>query len=259
MRLAAGILAGFAALLAVTALFAYRSYEGLVERNYYDSAAREFSGREEEARTGFRVRLPDRYRAGESRFTARLETGDGPLRGARVSLAAMRPSGTGEDGSFELREESPGQYAADILLPSPGQWMFSLSVEAGRFRARRRWTAVAAPDRPAGTPLPAGTLRAAAGMRDATLSISPWPPRAMRELSFAVEIPGYAGDSPPHVDLSMPGMEMGRNRVVLARDRGGIFRGTGVFVRCPSGSKVWEAAVSVPDGGKAVFRVELAD
>lgn len=259
-RMAAGILAGFAVLLAVTIVIARRSHEGLVERDYYESATGEFAGREEEARVGFRVTLPDRYRAGENRFTAILETGDGPLRGARVTLAAMRPSGTGEDGSFELREESPGRYEADILLPRPGQWMLSLAVDAGRFRARRRWTAVALPEGPAaGTPLPAGTLQSAAGAQEVTLSISPWPPRAMRELSFAVELPGYSGDSPPHVDLSMPGMEMGRNRVLLARGHGGVYRGTGVFVRCASGRKEWEAAVSVPDRGKAVFRIELAD
>jgi nitrogen fixation protein FixH len=236
---AAGILAGFAVLLAVTIVIAYRWHEGLVERDYYEAATGEFAGREEEARAGFRVTLPDRYRAGENRFIALLETGEGPLRGARATLAAMRPSGTGEDGSFELREESPGRYAADILLPRSGQWMLSLAVDAGRFRARRRWTVVALPE--------------------VTLSISPWPPRAMRELTFAVETPGYSGDSPPHVDLSMPGMEMGRNRVLLARGRDGIYRGTGTFVRCASGRKGWEAAVSVPDGGKAVFRIELAD
>lgn len=259
-RVAAGILAGFAVLLAVTIVIAHRSHEGLVERDYYESATWEFAGREEEARAGFRVTLPDRYRAGESRFAALLETGEGPLRGARVTLAAMRPSGTGEDGSFELREESPGRYEADILLPRPGRWMLSLAVDAGRFRARRRFTVVAVPDGPAtGTPLPSGTFRSAAGTQDVTLSISPWPPRAMRELSFAVELPGYPGASPPRVDLSMPGMEMGRNRVTLARGEDGIYRGTGVFVRCPSGRREWEAAVSVPDRGKAVFRIELAD
>ncbi|MBP2669825.1 MAG: hypothetical protein H6Q80_2027 [Deltaproteobacteria bacterium] len=259
-RVAAGIFAGFAVLLAVTIVVARRSHEGLVERDYYESATNEFAGREEEARAGFRVTLPDRYRAGESRFTALLETGEGPLRGARATLETMRPSGTGEDGTYELREESPGRYAADILLPRPGRWMLSLAVDAGRFRARRRWTAVALPEDPAaGKPLPAGTFRSAAGAQEVTLSISPWPPRAMRELSFAVELPGYPGASPPLVDLSMPGMEMGRNRVFLARDQDGIYRGTGTFVRCASGGKGWEAAVAVPERGKAVFGIELAD
>ena len=255
-RLAAGILAGFSALLAYTIFIAHRSHEGLVERNYYESAAAEFSGREEEARAGFRVTVPETYRAGRSSFSALLAADGGPLRDARVTLAARRPNGTGEDRSFELREESPGVYSADILLPGAGRWMLSLSVDGGRFHARRRWTAVALPE---GPQLPGGTLHAPAGSQEVILSLSPWPPPAMREVSFGVELPGYAGGAPPHVDLSMPGMEMGRNRVPLSRGADGIYRGTGVFVRCASGRKKWEAAVTVPERGKAVFRLELAD
>jgi nitrogen fixation protein FixH len=253
---AAGIFAGFAALLATTVYIAGRSHEGLVERNYYESAAGEFAAREEEARAGFRMTVPDRFRAGENRFAAVLATDNGPLRGARVTLDAMRPAGAGDDRSFELREESPGRYAADVVLPRPGYWMFSLAVDSGPFRARRRFAAVALPD---GSPPRPGTFRAAAGTQEVTLSLAPWPPRAMEEISFDVELPRYDGDALPRVELSMPGMEMGRNRVPLARSGDGVFRGTGVFVRCPSGRREWVATVTVPDRGKAVFRVELDD
>jgi hypothetical protein len=168
----------------------------------------------------------------------------------------MRPAGAGDDRSFELREESPGRYAADVVLPRPGYWMFSLAVDSGPFRARRRFAAVALPD---GSPPRPGTFRAAAGTQEVTLSLAPWPPRAMEEISFAVELPRFDGTALPRVELSMPGMEMGRNRVPLARSGAGVFRGTGVFVRCPSGKREWDATVTVPDRGKAVFRVELAD
>lgn len=255
-RLTAGIFAGFAVLLAVTVAIARRSYEGLVERNYYESAAGEFASREAEARAGFRVTVPSLLRAGEDRFAVVLGTDNGPLRGARVTLAAMNPAGAEDDRSFDLREESPGIYAADVVLPRPGLWMFSLAADSGAFRVRRRWTAVALPDV---ATLPPGTFRAAAGTQEVTLSLDPWPPRAMAEASFDVHLPGYGAGPPPHVELSMPGMEMGRNRVPLTRSGDGHFRGTGVFVRCPSGKRGWEAAVSVPDRGRAVFRVELAD
>jgi hypothetical protein len=81
----------------------------------------------------------------------------------------------------------------------------------------------------------------------------------MEEISFEVELPRYDGNALPRVELSMPGMVMGRNDVPLARSGAGVFRGTGVFVRCPSGKREWDATVTVPDRGKAVFRVELAD
>ena len=259
-RVVAGIFAGFAVLLTGTVYLAQRSHEGLVERNYFESAVNEFAEREEEARAGFTVKFPDRYRAGESRFAASLSTSAGPLRGARVTLSAMRPSGPGEDREYALREESPGEYAADILLPSPGRWMLSIAVDAGRIHARRRWTVEALPaDGPVPSPASAGALRGTAGKQEVRLSVSPWPPRAMRELSFAVELPGYAGGPPPFVDLSMPGMEMGRNRFPLSRTPDGIYRGTGVIVRCPSGRKEWEAVVTVPGSGKAVFRLDVAD
>jgi nitrogen fixation protein FixH len=258
-RLIAGIFAAGGALIAGSLWIANRSYDGLVERNYYHAAATEFAGREEEAREGFRAVLPDAYRAGRSRFAAVLSTSAGPLRGARATLAAMRISGTGSDREYALREESPGVYSADMVLPEAGEWMFSLSVDAGRIHARRRWAATAAPaaadpdDRGS-----AGTLRASAGPLSATLSISPWPPPAMRELSFTVDIPGHAGPA-PFIDLSMRGMDMGRNRVDLVRGADGRYRGTGVAVRCPSGRKDTEATLTVPDKGKAVFRFDLAD
>ena len=105
----------------------------------------------------------------------------------------------------------------------------------------------------------AGALRGAIGGQEVLLSITPWPPVAMRDVDFTVSLPGYAGKAPPHVDLSMAGMEMGRNRVDLSRGADGRYRGTGVFVRCPSGRRVWEATVTAPDVGKAVFRFAVAD
>jgi nitrogen fixation protein FixH len=256
-RLVAGIFAGFAVFLAVTLYLAARKHEGLVDRHYYESASSEFAERELEDREGFMVQVPDRYRTGENRFSAAVVTDAGPLRGARVTLTAMRTFGTGEDRQFALLEGAPGRYEGAILLPSPGQWMLSLAVDAGRIRARRLWTVVAQPgDAPPST---GNALRAAAGDQTVLLTVSPWPPRSMRELAFSVDLPGYGGSDPPHIDLSMHGMEMGRNRVLLSRGADGVFRGTGVFVRCPSGRKDWEAVVTVPGKGKAVFRLDVAD
>jgi len=56
----------------------------------------------------------------------------------------------------------------------------------------------------------------------------------------------------------MAGMEMGRNRVDLSRGEDGRYRGTGVLVRCPSGRRDWEATVTLPGAGKAVFRFAVA-
>ncbi len=105
----------------------------------------------------------------------------------------------------------------------------------------------------------AGVLRGAMGGQEVLLSITPWPPVTMRDVDFTVSLPGYAGTASPYVDLSMTGMEMGRNHVDLFRGDDGRYRGTGVFVRCPSGRRDWEATVTAPGAGKAVFHFAVAD
>jgi hypothetical protein len=252
-RLVGGIFAGFALLMGATIYIAHRSYDGLVDRQYHKAGSDAFAEREAETRAGFTAMLPDRYRAGESRFRAVLSTSAGPLPGARVILDAMRIEGPRDDRSFSLREEAPGAYAADVFLPLPGQWIFSLSVDADRLHARRRWIAVAQPSDEA------GVLRGDAGGQEVLLSITPWPPRAMREVDFTVSLPGYTGEASPYVDLSMAGMEMGRNRVDLSRGADGRYRGTGVIVRCSSERHDREATVTAPGAGKAVFHIAVAD
>ena len=132
---------------------------------------------------------------------------------------------------------------------------FALLMGATIYIAHRSWDGLG--DRQ--YPEAAGVLRGVAGGQEVLLSVAPWPPRAMREVEFTVTLPGYAGTASPSVDLSMTGMEMGRNRVDLSRGTDGRYRGTGVIVRCPSGKRDWEATVSAPGAGKAVFHFAVAD
>jgi len=132
---------------------------------------------------------------------------------------------------------------------------FALLIGATIYLSYRSWDGLV-DRRSSGTE---GVLRGAAAGQEILLAITPWPPRAMREVDFTVSLPGYAGTALPYVDLSMAGMEMGRNRVDLSRGADGRYRGTGVFVRCPSGRHDWEATVTAPGAGKAVFHVAVAD
>lgn len=86
-----------------------------------------------------------------------------------------------------------------------------------------------------------------------TLDLSPRPVRAMHDLTFTVTFSGLKPAHDPFIDLSMPGMIMGSNRVVLKRAGGTTYRGTGVIVRCTSGRRTWKATVTVPDNGSAEF------
>jgi hypothetical protein len=86
-----------------------------------------------------------------------------------------------------------------------------------------------------------------------TLDISPRPVRAMHDLTFTVTFSGVKPAHDPVIDLAMPGMIMGPNRVVLKRAGETTYQGTGVIVRCPSGRRTWKATVTLPDTGSAEF------
>jgi hypothetical protein len=89
--------------------------------------------------------------------------------------------------------------------------------------------------------------------REVTLDIQPKPVRAMNDLTFQVKITGEQISSPPYIELGMPGMRMGPNRVVLKEVAPGTYKGAGIIVRCPSGRRTWSATVTFPDLGEATF------
>ncbi|WP_373499309.1 hypothetical protein [Desulfococcus sp.] len=92
----------------------------------------------------------------------------------------------------------------------------------------------------------------------ASLDISPRPVRAMTDLAFRLTIDpppasGEAFGDSPFIDLDMPDMFMGYNRITMTRELPGVYSGAGVIVRCPSGIPTWKARVTVPGLGEAVF------
>ena len=88
-----------------------------------------------------------------------------------------------------------------------------------------------------------------------TLAVTPRPVKAMHDLLFRVSFSGELppGAQPPHIDLGMPGMKMGPNRVQLKSAGSAVYEGRGVIVRCPSGRRTWQATVTVPGVGQADF------
>jgi len=104
------------------------------------------------------------------------------------------------------------------------------------------------------------------------LSAEPLPLQAFKETTFIVQIKGKKVKpqmllSPPTeeliLDLTMPGMYMGKNQVVLKRtvaegEKGALrFTGKGIIPRCPSGKTLWEARVIIPERGTVAFRFHV--
>lgn len=98
-----------------------------------------------------------------------------------------------------------------------------------------------------------------AGKQKVLLDIAPRPPMAMRELTFSVEAPGYVAPGSPWLDLGMTGMQMPPNRIELARDETGRYRGRGILVKCASGMRTWTATLHLPGTGTALFTFDVAD
>ena len=86
-----------------------------------------------------------------------------------------------------------------------------------------------------------------------TLDILPKPVKAMRDLTFVLCLAGKKPDAEPYIDLDMPAMHMGRNRVRLEPAGKDEYRGKGVIVRCASGKRTWKATVTVPGSGVVEF------
>jgi hypothetical protein len=87
------------------------------------------------------------------------------------------------------------------------------------------------------------------------LAVTPRPVKAMQDLLFQVT---FSAKLPPNVklpyiDLGMPGMKMGPNRVRLKSTGNDTYEGRGVIVKCPSGRRTWRARVTVPEMGQTNF------
>jgi hypothetical protein len=86
-----------------------------------------------------------------------------------------------------------------------------------------------------------------------TFDVHPKPVKAMKDLRFQLSIVGKQPDADPYIDLGMPGMDMGPNRVELKPTGNGVFEGKGIIVRCPSGRRTWSAKVTLPGCGMVEF------
>ena len=76
------------------------------------------------------------------------------------------------------------------------------------------------------------------------LDILPRPIRAMTDLTFVVSLSKNGkpiADALIQIDLTMPGMSMGKNQVRLKMVSNGRYEGQGIITRCMSGRKNWKA------------------
>jgi hypothetical protein len=86
--------------------------------------------------------------------------------------------------------------------------------------------------------------------------IQPKPVVALSELTFIVNLTRKGTpltDASVSLDLSMPGMFMGRNKPILKNTKNGRFEGKGIIIRCPSGSRLWQARLTIKQENKTTI------
>lgn len=98
-----------------------------------------------------------------------------------------------------------------------------------------------------------GVCSQSLGNHTISLEISPRPVKAMHDLVFKVSVSGNPLSKSPYIDLGMPAMKMGPNRVLLKPAGQGYYEGKGVIVRCKSGRRTWFANVIIPAAGEVKF------
>jgi hypothetical protein len=79
----------------------------------------------------------------------------------------------------------------------------------------------------------------------------------MKELLFSVTVKSTKIKAPLLLVLSMPGMYMGRNEVVLKQGPDGTFTGRGIIPRCPAGKKLWQADIEFPGDVRVSYRFHV--
>ncbi len=190
-------------------------------------------------------------------------TGKGgqPLEDAEVTVRVSRPGTTRLDRMASARAAGAGRYVAVVPLPEPGFWDLDVMIRKGQDTlALGRWIHVGGAVGE-GVHCDVGTRACAAdagGFR-VTLDLSPHPPRPLAELRPTVELKrggARVSDAEVSVELSMPGMYMGENRIPLRLDGAGFYSGTGALLRCASGRRDWvaEVVVRAPGGAEARAR-----
>ena len=98
-----------------------------------------------------------------------------------------------------------------------------------------------------------GVCSQSLGNHTISLEITPLPVKAMQDLVFKVSVSGSPPSKFPYIDLGMPAMKMGPNRVLLKPAGQGHYEGKGVIVRCKSGRRTWFANVIIPEAGEVKF------
>jgi nitrogen fixation protein FixH len=241
------VLMGLAA-VAGSIIVGSRSFDGVVVDKPYETGLAWDKVKHENAATGWQADVREsRLAEGNSELVLSVRDAAGhALQGAEVSITISRPSTKTYDRTYKAVQAADGLYKVPVLFPLYGYWDLKISIlkEGKHSGFGKRIFAEK------------GTIKKIADL-EVALDISPEPVKAMEELLFSLSVKGGRLDDILLLDLAMPGMYMGGNKVALRKADDGRYYGKGIIPRCPSGKQLWSATIDIPRKGKVEFLFDV--
>ena len=237
--------------VAATIWIASRSYERTVVADPYEAGIHHDRDRRRVEELGWTVVVDEAgLRAGpESVLAVTLaDKGGAPLDGAEVVFRVARPGTSRFDRHATARPQGGGRYVTVLPMSEAGFWDLDVVIRhGGESLTLGKWIHAAAAVGE-GVHCDAGVKACAADAGDLreVLELAPHPPVPLKEMGALVQLTraGAAVEGAEvAVELSMPGMYMGENRIVLRAGGHGQYAGKGALLRCMSGRRDWTAEV----------------
>jgi nitrogen fixation protein FixH len=117
---------------------AYKSFDGLVENNYYKRGLNYQSELDQETnqhKLGWHIDLKN----SQDKYIVSAKDNKGnTIKNAQVKLTFFRPTQAGFDQTINLKEISPGIYDKSIKLPLPGIWDIYIEVEKEKDKWKKK-------------------------------------------------------------------------------------------------------------------------
>jgi len=119
--------------------FAFSSFDGLVDKNYYEKASGYFATKALEDSLGLKIVLPESLSKGINTVEVAVSVNGKPLEQATISLFAGLVSSEKYDGTHKMVEHLPGFYRAEVPIPFSGTWLINVDVATETIQTNRKW------------------------------------------------------------------------------------------------------------------------
>lgn len=241
-----------------TIVVGLKSFEGIVVEKPYEAGLAWDQTRQNKEKLGWTVTLQNPlFKTGYNELSLLImDRHQARLADAVAFVTVSRPSTRAYDKKYSLVRQPDMSYRAAIDLPLMGNWDIISEIDYRGDHAGFNNVVYAEQETGMNCDIQKGAcIRETGDGTRISLEILPRPVTAMSELTFIITLSKNGKpvtDAAVQLDLTMPAMYMGKNRLSLKHVKNGIYEGHGMITRCMSGSKTWSAKVFAGSADKNV-------